>query len=55
LPSFAAALVAFVGGWMLEEVLQPVLGTAATLVASLIGSTLAFFYVRKWLRGLRGD
>jgi uncharacterized membrane protein YdjX (TVP38/TMEM64 family) len=40
---------------MLDEVLQPILGTGVTLVASLVGSTLVFFYVRRWLRELRGD
>jgi hypothetical protein len=54
LPSFAAGLAAFISGWMLDEVLQPVLGTGVTLVASLVASTLVFFYVRRWLGELRG-
>jgi hypothetical protein len=54
LPTFAAVLVASVSGWMLDELLQPVLGTGTTLVASLAGSTLVFFYVRGWLEELRG-
>jgi uncharacterized membrane protein YdjX (TVP38/TMEM64 family) len=54
LPTFAAVLVASVAGWMFDEVLQPVLGTGTTLVASLVGSTLVFFYVRRWLEELRG-
>jgi hypothetical protein len=29
-------------------------GTGTTLVLSLVGSTLIFFYVRRWLEELRG-
>lgn len=54
LPSLAAGFVAFVGGWMLDDLLQPYLGVGATLIVSLVGSSLMFFYARRWLLEMRG-
>ena len=54
-PSLAAGLVASLVGWMIDDVLQPYLGAGATLVLSLVASTLIFFYARRWLLDLRGQ
>jgi hypothetical protein len=54
LPSLAAGVVASLGGWMIQELFQPYLGLGITLLVSLIGSSLIFFYVRRWLVDLRG-
>jgi hypothetical protein len=53
-PSLAAAVVASLAGWFLDDLLQPYLGTGMTLVLTLVASTLIFFYVRRWLVDLRG-
>ena len=53
-PSLMAAAVASLAGWFLDDLLQSHLGTGATLVLSLVASTLVFFYVRSWLVELRG-
>jgi hypothetical protein len=53
-PSLAAAVVASLAGWILDELFQPYLGVGVTLVFSLVASTLIFFYVRRWLVELRG-
>jgi len=53
-PSLVAAAVASLGGWVLDDLLQPYLGTGMTLVLTLAASTLMFFYVRRWLVDLRG-
>jgi hypothetical protein len=53
-PSLVAGLVASLAGWMIDDLLQPYLGTSATLVLSLVSSTLVFFVGRKWLIDLRG-
>jgi hypothetical protein len=53
-PSLAAAVVASLAGWILDELFQPYLGVGLTLVFSLIASTLIFFYARRWLVDLRG-
>jgi hypothetical protein len=39
---------------MIDELLQPYLGVGATLLLSLVASTLIFFYARRWLTDLRG-
>jgi uncharacterized membrane protein YdjX (TVP38/TMEM64 family) len=54
-PSLGAGLFACIAGWLLDELLQPLLGTGVTLALSFVGSTLAFYYARQWLRDLRGD
>jgi hypothetical protein len=54
-PTLAAAVVASVAGWILDELFQPYLGVGVTLVFSLVASTLIFFYVRRWLVDLRGQ
>ena len=54
MPSLAAAAVASLAGWILDDLLQPYLGMGVTLVLSLVVSTLMFFYVRSWLVELRG-
>jgi hypothetical protein len=53
-PSLAAGAVASLACWILDDVFQPYLGLGATLVFSLVASTLIFFYVRRWLVELRG-
>jgi hypothetical protein len=53
-PSLVAGLVASLAGFMIDDLFQPYLGTGATLVLSLVASTLVFFVGRKWLNDLRG-
>ena len=40
-------------GWLIDAMLEPLLGTGVTLTVSLVGSTAAFFFTRKWLKDLR--
>ena len=54
MPSLAAAGVASLAGWILDELFEPYLGMGVTLVLSFVVSTLVFFYVRRWLIELRG-
>ncbi len=54
MPSLMAGLVASVSGWMIDDLVQPYLGTGPTLVLSLVFSTVIFFVARKWLKELRG-
>jgi hypothetical protein len=53
-PSLVAGLVASLAGWMIDDLFQPYLGTGATLVLSLVCSSLVFFFGRKWLIDMRG-
>jgi hypothetical protein len=53
-PSLVAGLVASLAGWVIDDLFQPHLGTGATLILSLLCSTVVFFAGRKWLIELRG-
>jgi uncharacterized membrane protein YeaQ/YmgE (transglycosylase-associated protein family) len=55
LPSIGAGVVALLAGWIINAVLEPILGNGPTLVVSFVGSSVIFYVVRKWLRELRGD
>ena len=48
-------MAAMLAGWLIEAMLDPLLGTGLTLLVSLVGSSVAFFVARKWLRELRGE
>ena len=48
-----AGLVAILVGWVIDALLQPYLGTGATLILSFVISTVAFFMARRWLNELR--
>ena len=54
MPSLAAAGVASLVGWIVDEVFEPYLGMGVTLLLSFVVSTVIFFYVRRWLIELRG-
>jgi len=53
MPSLGAGVAAMLVGWIVDEVLQPFLGMGFTLMVSFVVSTVAFFFVRKWLKELR--
>jgi uncharacterized membrane protein YdjX (TVP38/TMEM64 family) len=53
LPSVGAGVVAMLAGWIIDDMLQPLLGMGLTLFVSFAGSTVVFFTARKWLRELR--
>ena len=48
-----AGVVAILVGWIIDTLLQPYLGTGATLIPSFVISGVAFFMARKWLNELR--
>lgn len=54
MPTLGASMAALLAGWMIDDLLQPFLGLGATLLLSLVGSTIVFFMARKWLLDLRG-
>ena len=41
--SLGAGLAAMLAGWIIDDALQPYLGTGPTLILSFVGSTVAFF------------
>ena len=54
MPSFAAAVVASLAGYVIDDLMQPYLGTGVTLFLSFVASTVIFFAARRWLVELRG-
>lgn len=53
MPYLGGAVAAMLVGFLVDDVLQPLLGTGFTLFVSFVASTLAFYYVRNWLKQLR--
>ena len=53
--SLGASLAAMLAGFIIDDVFQPYFGTGPTLILSLVGSTVAFFFARRWLKELRGS
>jgi hypothetical protein len=54
MPSLGAAVAAMLAGWVIDDIVQPVLGLGPTLFLSFVASTIVFFMARKWLLDLRG-
>jgi hypothetical protein len=46
--------VASLVGWLVDDLVQPFLGTGVTLVLSFVCSTVIFVVARRWLIELRG-
>jgi uncharacterized membrane protein YdjX (TVP38/TMEM64 family) len=55
MPSIGAGLAAMLAGWLIDAVFEPFLGMGATLMLSFVGSTLVFYFARRWLKDLRGQ
>jgi hypothetical protein len=52
-PSLAAALVASIGSWMIDAMVESFLGFEGRIFLSLIDSAIIYFYARRWLLQLR--
>jgi len=52
-PTLGGSVMALLAGWLLDAMLEPLFGTGPTLVLSFVGSTVVFFFARKWLNDLR--
>ena len=47
-------MAALLAGWLIDGVLEPLLGMGFTFFVSFVVSTLVFFKARTWLLDLRG-
>ena len=54
MPSFAAALIASIAGWILDSIISPFLGLAARIFIGFVVTTYVYVYARNWLRDLKG-
>ena len=53
MPTLVAGIVSSLAGWLFEDLLSPFLGTGPTALLSLVFTGVLFFFMRKWLVGLR--
>lgn len=53
MPSFAAAIIASLVGWILDALIEPFFGIGTRIIIGLIFSTYVYIYARNWLIRLR--
>jgi hypothetical protein len=53
MPSLAAALIASIGGWIIDAAIEPVVGVEVRILVGLVDGILIYYYARRWLVGLR--
>jgi hypothetical protein len=53
MPTMVAGIVASLAGWLVEDLLNPFLGFGPTALVSLVFTGVLFFFMRRWLVGLR--
>jgi hypothetical protein len=46
-------MAAFIAGWLVDDLLDPLVGVNVTLLLSFVISTVVFFWARRWLIDLR--
>jgi hypothetical protein len=53
MPSLAAALIASIASWMIDAIVEPLLGMGGRIFVSLVVSIAVYVYARRWLVRLR--
>lgn len=54
MPSLVAMVIASLAGWLVEAPLHAVFGSVASMTASLLVSTVVFFFAKRFVTDLRG-
>ena len=54
MPSFAAAIIASVAGWLIDAVVANFLGLTGRVMVGIVLTTYVYVYARNWLRDLSG-
>jgi len=54
MPTLTAALIASLAGWLVESPTRAVLGPVSSMTLSLVVSTVAFFFAKRFVSNLRG-
>lgn len=52
-PSLAAALIASIGGWVIDALIADFVGIEIRLLVGIIDGILLYYYARQWLLNLR--
>ena len=53
MPSLAAALIASIGGWVIDALIEPFAGIEVRILVGLVDGILIYYYARRWLLSLR--
>ena len=53
MPSLAAALIASIGGWLIDALIADFVGVEVRLLVGIIDGILLCYYARQWLVNLR--
>ena len=53
MPPLAAALIASIGGWVIDAALEPFVGMEVRILVGLVDGIVIYYYARRWLIGLR--
>jgi len=54
MPTLIAAIIASLAGWLVESPTHAVLGPVSSMTLSLVVSTVAFFFAKRFVSNLRG-
>ena len=54
MPSFAAAIIASVAGWLIDALISSFLGLTGRVMVGIVATTYIYVYARNWLRELSG-
>jgi len=53
-PSFAAAIIASIAGWLIDWIVSSFLGLTGRVMVGIVATTYIYVYARNWLRELSG-
>ena len=53
MPSLAAALIASIGGWIIDALIADIAGIEVRIFVGIIDGILLYYYARRWLVNLR--
>ena len=53
MPSLAAALIASLGGWIIDALLADFVGMEIRIFVGIIDGIVIYYYARQWLVNLR--
>jgi hypothetical protein len=52
-PALAAALIASIGGWIIDALIADFVGIETRIFVGIIDGILLYYYARQWLVNLR--
>jgi hypothetical protein len=53
MPALLASIVACLAGYLVQDTLSPYVGTATSMLFSILATFYAYYFTRRWLTNLR--